>query len=63
MRFAWLLCCAVGLAPSAAADPLSFAEAIARANADGPSLAAKKAAVDAARLSIRPAGQIGRAHV
>ncbi|MDP3736324.1 MAG: TolC family protein [Hyphomonadaceae bacterium] len=58
MRYAWLLCCAVGLAPSAAADPLTFAEAIARASADGPSIAARKAAVETARLSIRPAGEL-----
>src|SRR5690242_14921761 len=58
MRFAWLLCCAVALTPTAAADPLSFAEAIARASATGPSLTAKKAAADAARLSIRPAGEL-----
>ena len=58
MRFAWLLCCAVGITPSAAADPLTFAQAIARAGADGPNLTAKQAAVDAARLSVRPAGQL-----
>lgn len=58
MRGAWLVCCAVGLAPTAWADPLTFVQAIARAGDDGPSIAARKAAVDAARLSVRPAGQL-----
>lgn len=58
MRGAWLVCCAVGLAPAAWADPITFAAAIARAGDDGPSIAARKAAADAARLSIGPAGQL-----
>jgi outer membrane protein, heavy metal efflux system len=58
MRCAWLLCCAVALAPAAAADPITFAEALARASADAPSIAARKAAVETARLSIRPAGEL-----
>jgi outer membrane protein TolC len=52
------VCCVVGLAPAAWADPITFAQAIARAGADGPSIAARKAAADAARLSIGPAGQL-----
>ena len=58
MRYAWLLCCAVGLGSTAHADPISFAEALARAGADAPTVAARKAAVDAARDSIGPASQL-----
>lgn len=58
MRGAWLACCVVGLAPAASADPVTFAAAIARAGDDGPSIAARKAAADAARLLITPAGQL-----
>ncbi|MDZ4760875.1 MAG: TolC family protein [Alphaproteobacteria bacterium] len=58
MRPAWLLCCAIGLAPVASADPLTFSEAMARAGSDGPSITARKAAADSARLSIGPAGQL-----
>jgi outer membrane protein TolC len=58
MRYAWLLCCAIGIAPTAAADPLTFAQALVRAGADGPSIAARKAAAEAAHLSIRPAGEL-----
>ncbi len=52
------MCCVVGVVPAASADPLRFADAIARAGADGPSIAARKAAVESARLSIIPAGQL-----
>jgi outer membrane protein TolC len=58
MRHAWLLCCAIGIAPAAAADPLTFAEALARASTDGPSIDARKAGADAAHLAIGPAGQL-----
>src|SRR5690242_21148787 len=58
MRHAWLLCCAIGIAPTAAADPLTFAQAVARAGGDGPSIAARKAGAEAAHLSIGPAGQL-----
>ena len=58
MRNAWLLCCAVGLVSTAHADPISFADALARASADAPTVAARKAAVEAARHSIVPAGQL-----
>lgn len=58
MRTAWLLCCAVGLAPAALADPVSFTEAIARAGKDAPAVAARMAAADSARLLVKPAGQL-----
>lgn len=58
MRFAWLSCCVIGLAPVAAADPLTFAEAIGRASADAPSVAARRADVESARLLVKPAGEL-----
>jgi outer membrane protein TolC len=58
MRKAWLLCCALGLAPSAYAQGLSFSDAIDRAATDGPTIVARTAAVDAARHSIQPAGAL-----
>lgn len=58
MRHAWLVCCAIGLSPVAWGDPLSFTEAVARAGADGPSIAARRAAADSARQAIGPAGQL-----
>ena len=58
MRRALLLLCVVGLSPAALADPLSYAEALARAGANAPSVAAKGHALDAARFSVRPAGQL-----
>ena len=58
MRRAWLLCCAVGLAPAAHAETLNFADAVARAAVDGPTITAQSAAVDAAQRMIRPAGRL-----
>ena len=58
MRTAWLLCCAVGIAPAALADPTSFNDAIARAGRDSPSVAAGQAAVESARLLVKPSGQL-----
>jgi cobalt-zinc-cadmium efflux system outer membrane protein len=58
MRTAWLLCCAVGMAPAAQADPISFHDAIFRAGREAPTVAAGQAAVDSARLLVRPAGQL-----
>lgn len=58
MRKAWLLCCAIGLAPTAHARDLSFSDAVARAAADGPTIEARASAVRAAELSVRPAAQL-----
>ncbi len=58
MRRAWLLSCAIGVAPAASADPTSFNDAIARAGREAPSVAAGQAAVDSARLLVKPAGQL-----
>jgi outer membrane protein TolC len=58
MRYAWLLCCAVGITPPALADPISFSEAVARAGTDAPAVAARKAAAESARLLVKPAGQM-----
>ncbi|MBI1361761.1 MAG: transporter [Alphaproteobacteria bacterium] len=58
MRCAILLACAVGFAPAALADPLTFADAVARAGADAPIVAARRAAVTSALRSITPAGQL-----
>lgn len=58
MRKAWLVCCAVGLAPAAYAQDLSFTEAVARASAEGPTVNAGSAAVEAARREGRAAGQL-----
>lgn len=57
MRNAWILACAIGAAPAAYAQDLSFTDAIARAS-DGPSIDARRAAVDAADRSIGPAGAL-----
>ena len=58
MRTAWLLCCAVGIAPAAFADPTSFSDAIARAGRDAPTVEAGQAAAESARLMVKPAGQL-----
>jgi len=58
VRTAWLLCCAVGIAPTALADPTSFNDAIARAGREAPTVAAGLAAVESARLLVKPAGQL-----
>lgn len=58
MRKAWLLCCAIGIAPTAHAQDLSFSDAIQSAAADGPTIEARGAAVRAAEQSIRPAGAL-----
>lgn len=58
MPRAWLLCCAVGFAPAAYAQPLTYSDAVAQAGVDGPTITASDAAVEAARLSIRPAGRL-----
>lgn len=58
MRTAWLLCCAVGIAPTAFADPTSFSDAIARAGRDAPTVEAGQAAAESARLMLKPAGQL-----
>lgn len=55
---AWLLCCAVFAASAAHAEPLSFADAVARASMDGPTITAQDAALAAAEHAIRPAGQL-----
>jgi outer membrane protein TolC len=46
------------LAPGAQAEPLTFTDAIARAAAEGPTIDARSAALEAAERSIRPAGQL-----
>jgi len=58
MRRAWLLSCAVGIAPAAWADPVTYAQAIERAAGASPTVEAQKAALDSARQSVRPAGQL-----
>jgi cobalt-zinc-cadmium efflux system outer membrane protein len=58
MHKAWLLACAVTWAPAAYAQELSFADAIARAASEGPSIVARRAALDAATRSIGPAGAL-----
>jgi len=58
MRYAWLLCCVVGIAPTVHADPLTFADAVTRASSDGPTISARNAAVSAAKRMIKPAGQL-----
>lgn len=58
MRHAWALACAVGLAPAAYAQDLSFNDALERAASEGPTIVARRAAVDAATRSIGPAGAL-----
>lgn len=58
MRRAWLLSCAVGIAPVAWADPVTYAQALERAAGASPTVEAQKAALDSARQSVRPAGQL-----
>ena len=50
--------CAVGLAPTAWADPVTFAQALERAASTSPTVEAERAALDSARGSVRPAGQL-----
>ena len=58
MRKAWLLACAVGLAPAAHAQDLSFSDALQRAATDGPTIVARSAALEAATRGIGPAGAL-----
>jgi outer membrane protein TolC len=58
MRKAWLLCCVAGFAPAAWADPVTYSEALSRAVNGAPSIAAREAAAESARLAIGPAGQL-----
>ncbi len=58
MRKAWLLACAVGLAPTAHARDLSFSDALQRAATDGPTIVARSAALEAATRGIGPAGAL-----
>ncbi len=58
MRLAWALACAAILAPAAYAQDLSFNDALERAASDGPSIVARRAALDAAERSIGPAGAL-----
>ncbi len=58
MRIAWLACCAIGLAPSARAQELSFQDALERAASDSPLVEARAASVRAAELSVGPADQL-----
>jgi outer membrane protein TolC len=58
MPRAWLICCAVGLWPTAWADPVTFADAVARASVDAPLVVARRAGLEAAQLSIKPAGEL-----
>ena len=58
MRNAWLLCCAIGIAPIARAESLNFADAVARAGADGPTIEARAAGLSAAKRAIKSAGQL-----
>lgn len=58
MRKAWLFICAIGLSPAAYAQDLSFAEAIAQAGVEGPTIEAGAARVEAARRERRAAGRL-----
>lgn len=58
MHRAWLFCCAVGLAPAAWADPVTYFEAIERAARGSPTVEAERAALSSARSSVKPAGQL-----
>ncbi|MFN3463863.1 MAG: TolC family protein [Terricaulis sp.] len=58
MRKAWALACLAGLAPAAYAQDLSFTDALARAASEGPTIVARRAAVDAATRGIGPAGAL-----
>ncbi|MBI3438528.1 MAG: TolC family protein [Proteobacteria bacterium] len=58
MRRAWLLCCAIGLAPAAHAQQLSFSDAVAQAAASGPTIDAGSAALSAAQHARRAAGRL-----
>ncbi|MBY0566041.1 MAG: TolC family protein [Hyphomonadaceae bacterium] len=58
MHKAWLLACAVGLAPAAHAQDLSFTDALERAATDGPTIVARSAALEAATRGIGPAGAL-----
>lgn len=63
MHYALLLCCAIGIAPiayvgTAHAENLTFADAVKRAGADGPTIIARSASVSAAKRMIKPAGQL-----
>ena len=58
MRLAWIFACAAVLASAAYAQDLSFSDALERAASDGPTIVARRAAVDAATHSIAPAGAL-----
>jgi outer membrane protein TolC len=58
MRIAWALACAAILAPAAYAQDLSFSDALERAASEGPTIVARRAAVDAATRGIGPAGAL-----
>jgi len=58
MRIAWALACAAVLAPAAYAQDLSFNEALERAASGGPTIVARRAALDAAERGIGPAGAL-----
>ena len=58
MRYAWLLSCAVGIAPAAWADPVTFAQALERAASTSPTVEAEREALNSAQRSVRPAGQL-----
>ncbi len=57
MPRAWLFPFAIAFAPAAYAEPLSFADALAR-SAEGPTVSASAAALRAAELSVGPAGAL-----
>jgi outer membrane protein TolC len=57
MLRAWLLVTAVGFAPAAFAEPLNFADALARAE-ESPLVSARTSALEAAERSIGPAGAL-----
>jgi len=58
MRNAWLLCCAIGIAPIARAESLNFADAAQACGADGPTIEARAAGLSAAKRAIKSAGQL-----
>jgi len=58
MRKAWLFVCAIGLAPAAQAQELSFSQAVAEAASEGPTIEAGTSGVQAATRARRAAGRL-----
>lgn len=54
----FIVCCALGAAPVAWADDLTFMDAVDRASADGPTIDAGRSALEAAQLRVGPADEL-----